>query len=112
MPRVVMTITGTAVGASGEEDAFADLVRVTIGHVAEHARPTIRVGADDQVAIEVTVDRRVQSDVGEALDRLLADASISSSVIGEDREDAAESAAAEQDPEVDASGPSATSMDT
>ena len=84
MPNVAMTVTGKAVGASGEDEAFAEMVRVAVAGVAEHARPKIQVGADDTVRVEVVVDRRLQSDVGEALEQLILQAEIQSAVIDED----------------------------
>ena len=100
MTDVSMIITGRAVGASGEEKAFEDMVRVTIGRVAAHAHPTVRIGAEDAATIEVVVDRRLQSDVGEALAALLAEPSITSSVIGEEPPPSPESSPAERDPGV------------
>jgi hypothetical protein len=83
MERVQMHITGKAVGASGQEDAFAEMVRVTVGHIAPHAHPQVRVGADDAVRIELVLERRLQIPVGEALEQLLTEADISSSVVDE-----------------------------
>lgn len=76
-----MTVTGKAVGASGEDKAFAEMVRVAVAGVAEHARTKVQVGADDAVRIEVVVDRNLQSGVGEALEHLLVHPEIQSSVI-------------------------------
>ena len=84
MPNVVMKVTGRAVGASGEDEAFGAMVGVAIAGVAEHARPKVRVGADDSVRIEVVVDKRLQSDVGEVLEQLLSYAVIESAVIDQD----------------------------
>jgi hypothetical protein len=81
MPNVAMTVTGKAVGASGEDEAFAEMVRVAVAGAAEHARTKVHVGGDDTVRIEVVVERRLQSDVGEALAHLLVDPEIQSAVI-------------------------------
>ena len=81
MPNVVMTVTGKAVGASGEDEAFAEMVRVAVAGAAEHARTKVQVGADDAVRIEVVVDRGLQSAVGEALEHLLVHPEIQSAVI-------------------------------
>lgn len=81
MPNVVMTVTGKAVGASGEDEAFAEMVRVTVAGVAEHARTKVQVAADDSVTIEVVVERGLQSDVGEALEHLLVHPEIRSAVV-------------------------------
>jgi hypothetical protein len=84
MPRVELRATGRGVGASGEEDAFTDLVRTEIGHVAPAARPTIRIGPDDAVAVSVELERDDQSDVGKVLGRLLQDVAIESSVLDDE----------------------------
>ena len=84
MPNVAMTVTGKAVGASGEDEAFAEMVRVAVAGAAEHARTKVQVGADDVIRIEVVVDRSLQSDVGEALAHLVQHPEIQSVVIGED----------------------------
>jgi hypothetical protein len=84
MPNVVMNVTGRAIGASDEDEAFAEMVCVAIAGVADHARPKVQVGADDNVRIEVIVDKRLQSDVGEVLEQLLSDAVIESAVIDQD----------------------------
>jgi hypothetical protein len=81
MPNVNMTVTGKAVGASGEDEAFAEMVRVAVAAVAEHAHTKVQVGADDTVRIEVVVDKALQSDVGEALEHLLVHAEIRSAVV-------------------------------
>jgi hypothetical protein len=81
MPNVLLTVTGKAVGAAGEDDAFAEMVRVTVAGAAEHARTKVQVGADDAVRIEVVVDKSLQSDVGEALSHLVAHPEIQSTVI-------------------------------
>jgi hypothetical protein len=81
MPNVAMTVTGKAVGASGEDQAFAEMVQVAAAGVAEHARTKVQVGADDVVRIEVVVDKSLQSDVGEALAQLLQHPEIQSTVI-------------------------------
>jgi hypothetical protein len=84
MPKVVMKVTGRAVGASGEDEAFAEMVCVAITGVADNARPKVQVGADDSVRVEVVIDKRVQSEVGEVLEQLLSHAVIESSVLDED----------------------------
>jgi hypothetical protein len=84
MPNVVMKVTGRAVGASGEHEAFAEMVYVAITGVADHARPEVQVGADDSVTVEVVIDKRLQSEVGEVLEQLLSHAVIESSVLDED----------------------------
>jgi hypothetical protein len=84
MPNVVMTITGTAVGASGEDDAFAEMVRVAVAGAAEHARTKVQVGADDSVRIEVVVEKGLQSEVGEAVEHLLQHPEIQSTVVDGD----------------------------
>lgn len=86
MPNVTMTVTGKAVGASGQDEAFAEMVRVAVAGVAELARTRVQVGADDAVRIDVVVDKSLQSDVGEALARLVAHPEIESRVIGADDE--------------------------
>ncbi|HEY3765358.1 MAG TPA: hypothetical protein VGL44_09395 [Gaiellales bacterium] len=83
MPNVRMHVTGTAVGASDEQDAFAEMVRTIVGKAAENPRVQVRVGADDAVSIEITLERRFQIGVGEALDQLLSHAEITSEVIDE-----------------------------
>ena len=84
MPDVVMRVTGRAVGASGEDEAFAEMVCAAITGVADHARPDVRVGADDSVRVEVVIDKRLQSEVGEVLEQLLSHAVIESFVLDED----------------------------
>jgi hypothetical protein len=84
MPDVVMKVTGRAVGASGEDEAFAQMVGAAITGVADHARPEVRVGADDSVRVEVVIDKRLQSEVGEVLEQLLSHAVIESFVLDED----------------------------
>jgi hypothetical protein len=81
MPRVELTATGRGIGASGEEDAFADLVRTEIAHVAPAARPTILVGADDAVTVSMELDRADQAAVGDVLERLLREVKIESAVL-------------------------------
>ena len=83
MTKVHMRVTGTAVGASGENEGFAELARSVIGDITPNARPEISVAGDDNVTIELTLDRAAQSDVGEALERLLSDAVVYSEVIAE-----------------------------
>lgn len=84
MPNVVMKVTGRAVGASGADEAFAEMVCVAITGVADHARPKVQVGADDSVRVEVVIDKRLQSEVGEVLEQLLSHAVIESYVLDED----------------------------
>ena len=79
-----MTVIGRAVGASGEDEAFGAMVGVAIDGVAEHAHPKVQVGPDDSVRIEVIVDKRLQSDVGEVLEQLLSHAVIESAVLDRD----------------------------
>jgi citrate lyase gamma subunit len=81
MPNVMLTVTGKAVGAAGEDEAFAEMARVAVAGVAEHARTKVQVGADDAVRIEVVVDKSLQSDVGEALAHLVVHPEIQSAVI-------------------------------
>jgi hypothetical protein len=57
------------------------MVRTTVGHIDPHARPDVRVGADDAVRIELVVERSLQIRVGEALEQLLTEAHISSAVL-------------------------------
>ena len=84
MPDVVMRVTGRAVGASGEDEAFVEMVCAAITGVADHARPEVRIGADDSVRVEVVIDKRLQSEVGEVLEQLLSHAVIESFVLDED----------------------------
>jgi hypothetical protein len=84
MPDVLMSITGTGVGASGEREGFEQMVRAGIAGVAPRARVDVDVGADDAVRIEVTVARSLQLEVGTVLEHLLWPAAIRSRVIGED----------------------------
>ena len=81
MPKVRLHITGRAVGASDEQAGFAELIRTTVGGVTDRAFPDVKVGAEDAVAIEIVLDRELQSDVGEAIEPLLADAQITSAVL-------------------------------
>jgi citrate lyase gamma subunit len=80
---VHMKVTGTAVGASGENEGFAELARTTIADVAPAARPEISVAGDDQVTIELDLDRSDQSQVGEAMEQLLTEAVVYSELIDE-----------------------------
>lgn len=89
MPRVRLTATGRGVGASHEDTAFCEMVRVEIAHVAPAARPEVRVGADDAVSVTVELDRNDQTGVGELLERLLQQPRIESSVL-EERDRAAD----------------------
>ena len=84
MPKVRMQITGRAVGASDEQAGFAELVRTRVGGIANHAFPDVKVGAEDEVRIEIVVDRELQSDVGEAIEPLLADPVIKSAVLDDE----------------------------
>jgi hypothetical protein len=83
MPNVELTATGLGVGASGEKDAFAEMIRTEIAHVVPTARPDVRIGSDDAVAVSVVIDRRDQADVGDVLERLLQEPQIQSSVLDE-----------------------------
>jgi hypothetical protein len=85
MPEVRMHVTGTAVGASDEPDGFAEMVRTIVREAAadDPARVSVKVGAQDAAAIEIVVDRHRQQAVGEALERLLAQAEITSEVVDE-----------------------------
>jgi hypothetical protein len=86
MSRVHMKVTGTAVGASGEDEGFAELARNAIADVVPDARPSISVAGEDHVTIELDLDRKDQSQVGEAMERLLTEAVVYSELI--DRDDA------------------------
>lgn len=83
MPKVELTAHGKGVGATGEGEAFTQMVGVEIARVAALARPEVRVGADDAVTVVVVVERRDQAAVGSILERLLQDVDISSTVIDE-----------------------------
>jgi hypothetical protein len=87
MPKVRMHITGRAVGASDEESGFAELVRTKVGGVTDRAFPDVKVGSEDEVRIEIVVDRELQSDVGEAVEPLLADPEITSAVLDDEGEE-------------------------
>jgi hypothetical protein len=84
MSRVRLTAAGRGVGASGEADAFAEMVHTEITHVAPAARPETRVGADDAVTVSVDLDRSDQSAVGEVLERLLQGIRIESSLLDDE----------------------------
>jgi hypothetical protein len=84
MAKVRMHITGRAVGASDEQAGFAELVRTKVGGVTDRAFPDVRVGAEDEVRIEIVLDRELQSDVGEAIEPLLADPEIRSTVLDDE----------------------------
>jgi hypothetical protein len=86
MPKVRMQITGRAVGASDEQAGFAELVRTTVGSVTDRAFPDVKVGSEDAVRIEIVVDRTLQSDVGEAIEPLLADPQITSAVLDDEEQ--------------------------
>ena len=83
MPRVILTATGRGVGASGKDDAFAEMIRTEIARIAPLAHPEIGVAQDDAVAVTVELERRDQADVGEALERLLQDATVESTLVDE-----------------------------
>jgi uncharacterized protein (DUF111 family) len=83
MPKVRLTATGVGVGASDEETAFAEMLRVEIGHVAPTARPEIRVAGDDAVSVSVELDRDEQAGVGDVLERLLQAPRIESALLDE-----------------------------
>ncbi len=87
MTKVRMQITGRAVGSSDEEAGFAELVRVKVGAVTDRAFPKVRVGAEDAVTIEIICDRELQSDVGEAIEPLLAEPEIRSVLLDDDADD-------------------------
>jgi hypothetical protein len=84
MPKVRMQITGRAVGASDEQPGFAELVRTKVGGVTDRAFPDVKVGSEDEVRIEIVLDRELQSDVAEAIEPLLADPQVTSAVLDED----------------------------
>jgi len=84
MPKVRMHITGRAVGASEEQAGFAELVRTKVGGVTDRAFPDVKVGSEDEVRIEIVVDRALQSDVGEAIEPLLAEPEITSAVLDDE----------------------------
>jgi hypothetical protein len=88
MPDVRMHVTGRAVGATDEQDGFAEMVRTIVREAAadDPAQVQVRIGADDAAAIEIRVDRRRQQAIGEALERLLAEPQITSTVVGEEPE--------------------------
>jgi hypothetical protein len=83
MPKVRMQISGRAVGSSDEQAGFAELVRTRVGGVTDRAFPDVRFGSEDAVTIEIVLDRELQSDVGEAIEPLLAEPQITSSVVDE-----------------------------
>ena len=87
-----MHVTGKAVGATDEQDGFAEMVRTIVREAAadDPASVQVRVGADDAAAIEIVVDRRRQQAIGEALERLLAEPAITSQVVGEEPAKAAD----------------------
>ena len=87
-----MHVTGRAVGASDEQDGFAEMVRTIVREAAadDPARVRVRIGADDATAIEIVVDRRRQQAIGEALERLLAEPAITSEIVGEEAAEAAD----------------------
>jgi hypothetical protein len=81
MPRVRLTATGRGVGASGEDDAFTELVRTEVARVAPRARPEIGVAGDDAVTVSVELDRNDQGAVGELMERLLQEPRVESTVL-------------------------------
>jgi hypothetical protein len=83
MQRVQIQITGRAVGASGQQEGFAEMVQAAVARHDPHARAEVRVGVDDGVRIELVVERRLQIPVGESLEQLLSESEISSSVVDE-----------------------------
>ena len=85
MPKVRMQISGRAIGSSDEQAGFAELVRTRVGGVTDRAFPDVRFGSEDAVTIEIVLDRELQSDVGEAIEPLLAEPQITSAVV-EDEE--------------------------
>jgi hypothetical protein len=87
MIRVRLTAAGRGVGASDEDAAFSEMLRVEIAQVAPAARPEIQVGPDDAVSVSVELDRADQAGVGDVLERLLQEPRIESSVV-EERETA------------------------
>jgi hypothetical protein len=86
MPDVRMHVKGKAVGAAEEPEGFAEMVRTIVREAAgdDPARVGVQVGADDAAAIEIVVDRSRQQSIGEALERLLAGAEITSEIVGEE----------------------------
>jgi hypothetical protein len=88
MLKVRMQITGRAIGASDEQPGFAELVRTRVGGVTDRAFPDVKIGSEDEVRIEIVVDRALQSDVAEALEPLLADPHVTSAVLDDEGEDA------------------------
>jgi hypothetical protein len=78
-----MQISGRAVGSSDEQAGFAELVRTRVGGVTDRAFPDVRFGSEDAVTIEIVLDREFQSDVGEAIEPLLAEPQITSAVLDE-----------------------------
>ena len=83
MPKVRMQISGRAIGSSDEQAGFAELVRTRVGGVTDRAFPDVRFGSEDAVTIEIVLDRELQSDVGEAIEPLLAEPQITSAVVDE-----------------------------
>jgi hypothetical protein len=87
MPKVRMQITGRGVGASDEQPGFAELVRTKVAGVTDRAFPDVKIGAEDEVRIEIVVDRELQSEVAEAIEPLLADPQVTSAVLDEEAEE-------------------------
>jgi hypothetical protein len=87
MPRVRLTATGRGVGASGEDAAFAELVRTEVARVAPRTRPEIGVAADDAVTVSVELDRTDQGAVGELMERLLQEPRVESTVLDDEPAD-------------------------
>ena len=52
----------------------------------DRAFPDVKIGSEDAVRIEIVLDRELQSDVGEAIARLLADPHITSAVVDENEQ--------------------------
>jgi hypothetical protein len=61
-----------------------------VGGVTDRAFPDVKIGSEDEVRIEIVVDRELQSDVAEALEPLLADPHVTSAVLDGDGEEEAE----------------------
>jgi hypothetical protein len=87
MPKVRMQITGRAIGASDEQPGFAELVRTKVGGVTDRAFPQVKIGSEDEVRIEIVVDRALQSDVAEAVEPLLADPRVTSAILDDEGEE-------------------------
>jgi hypothetical protein len=55
-----------------------------VGGVTDRAFPDVKIGSEDEVRIEIVVDRELQSDVAEALEPLLAEPQVTSAVLEEE----------------------------